>query len=477
MRVRSFVFAMLLFVCSSICFAQITFTASQAATPGDGFVVSGDFNRDGIPDLAIAQASGGINVLLGHANGTYSSFSTVAADGDITQIAMADVNHDGRLDLIANSLGNELQFLLGNVDGTFTRASSLLLSFEAGAFVVGDFNNDGFVDVATHECQTVQNPFCVVNVYLNDHTGHFNLSASITPVSAQSGNRNPGTLALIDANGDGHQDLAFLDVDGFEVALGDGKGSFLTPTFKAVTNPDSIQTGSFNHDSKLDLAIRTTDDCIGCSQPTTHVAIYQNDGTGNFGLRSRLLMGSTDSFGVANAPLTITDINGDRIADLVTTSDNTGLIHYALGHGDGTFAAPVQVAHVTNASWTAARDLNRDGRHDLIISSGTDGVVHILKNNNATVNCTPPSAATLGVHFCSPLANQTVARTFTVSVAGNSPAGTTRLELWIDGKKKTEAVGDQLRSSVTVAAGRHRIAAVAVDINGTATRAVTVTAQ
>jgi len=477
MRIRSCVSAILLFVSSSICFAQITFTASQAATPGNGFVVSGDFNRDGIPDLAIAQFGNAVNILLGHANGTYSSFSTVAADGDISQIAMADVNHDGILDLVANSLGNELQFLLGNGDGTFNRGPNLLLTFEAGAFVVGDFNNDGFVDVATHECQTVQNPFCVVNVYLNDHTGHFNLSASITPVSAQSGNANPGTLAVIDANGDGHQDIAFLDIDGFEVAFGDGRGGFSTPIFKAVTNPDSIQTGSFNHDSKLDLAIRTTDNCIGCNQPTTHVGIYQNDGTGHFGLRSRLLMGTTDSFGVSNAPLIITDVNGDRIADLVTMSDNTGLIHYALGHGDGTFAAPVQVTQVTNATGIAARDLNRDGRHDLIISSGTEGVVHILKNNNAAVNCTPPSAATLAVHFCSPLANQTLARTFTVSVAGNSPAGTTRLELWIDGKKKTEALGDQLRGSVTVAAGRHRIAVVAVDINGKATNAVSVTAK
>lgn len=475
MRIRSFVSAML-FVCSSFCFAQITFTPSQVSAGGAGFAVSGDFNRDGIPDLAVAQGGDAINILLGHANGTYSSFSTVAADGDITQIAMADVNHDGILDLVANSLGNELQFLLGNGDGTFTRGSNLLLSFEAGAFVVGDFNNDGFVDVATHECETVENPFCVVNVYLNDHTGHFNLSASITPVSAGSNNANAVSLAVIDANADGNQDLAFLDVDGFEVAFGDGKGGFSTPVFKAVTFPDSIQTGSFNHDSKLDLAIRTTDDCLGCSQPTTHVAIYQNDGTGHFGLRSRLLMGSTDSFGVAQAALVITDVNGDGIADLVTTSDNTGVIQYALGHGDGTFAAPVQVSRITDAGSTAVRDLNRDGRHDLIVSSGTEGLF-ILKNNNATVNCTPPSAATRGLHFCSPFANQTVARTFTVAAAGNSPAGTTRLELWIDGKKRTEALGDQLRSSVTVAAGRHRVAVVAVDISGTTTSAVSVTAK
>jgi hypothetical protein len=64
-----------------------------------------------------------------------------------------------------------------------------------------------------------------------------------------------------------------------------------------------------------------------------------------------------------------------------------------------------------------------------------------------------------------------------VSASGNSPAGISRVELWIDGKKRTEALGDQLRASVTVTAGRHRIAVVIVDTNGTATHAVSVTAK
>jgi hypothetical protein len=112
-----------------------------------------------------------------------------------------------------------------------------------------------------------------------------------------------------------------------------------------------------------------------------------------------------------------------------------------------------------------------------VISSGTDGFAHILKNNNAAVNCKPPSSARLGVHLCSPVGGQTTAKTFTVSASGNSPAGITRLELWVDGKKRTESIGDQLRSSVTVSAGRHRVAIVAVDSSGTSTGAVSITAH
>lgn len=472
-----FVCLVLMCALSSISFGQITFSSSKAATTGDSFVATGDFNRDGIPDLAVARFGGGVNILLGHADGSYSSFSDITAGSSVNQIAVADVNRDGKLDLLLNFGDGGVGVLLGNGDGTFIRSADVTVTFQAAGIAVADFNNDGFVDLAVHECQEVQNPFCVVDIFLNDHTGHFVFSNSLTPVSSNSGNRNAMSIAAADLNSDRKQDLVFLDVDGFEVALGNGGGNFLTPIFTSLVNPDSVLVGSFNHDLKLDLAIRTTDDCIGCTQPPTHVSVYLNDGTGHFGLRSRLAMGTTDSFGVAQAALMIADLNGDRIADLVTTSDNTGNVQYALGHGDGTFAAPVQVAHITNASWAAARDLNRDGRHDLVISSGTDGFVHILKNTNATVNCTPRGSGSEGVHFCSPKANQITAKTFTVSAAGNSPAGLTRLELWIDGKKRTEVQGDQLRNSVTVAAGKHRVAVVAVDITGTTTSAVSITAQ
>lgn len=463
--------------------AQTTFSGSKTATLGDSFVVTGDFNLDGIPDLAIAQDTvspdtNGVAILLGNASGTYSSFTGAVVPGEINQLEVADVNRDGKLDLLLNiSDGSAVAVLLGNGDGTFTRSADVNIEFQPGGFATGDFNNDGFPDLAIHDCEEVQFPFCTVAIFLNDRTGHFTKTGTITPVSASSANASSQSIVIADLNSDGRQDLVFLDQDGFEVAIGNGDGTFLTPMFTAARNPDGIAIGSFNHDLKLDLAIVTVNDCPTCAtNQTAHEAVYLNDGTGHFGLRSRVLLETSNSFQSAPITLLVTDINGDRIADLVTTTDK-GIVQYSLGHGDGTFAAPVQVAQVTNANGTAARDLNGDGRHDLVVSSGTDGFAHILKNNNATVNCRPPSSARLGVHLCSPVGGQTTAKTFTVSASGNSPAGITRLELWVDGKKRTESIGDQLRSSVTVSSGRHRVAIVAVDPTGTTTGAVSITAQ
>lgn len=39
-----------------------------------------------------------------------------------------------------------------------------------------------------------------------------------------------------------------------------------------------------------------------------------------------------------------------------------------------------------------------------------------------------------------------------------------RLELWVDGKKLTQAFNDQINARVSVAAGTHRVTIVAVDL-------------
>ena len=82
------------------------------------------------------------------------------------------------------------------------------------------------------------------------------------------------------------------------------------------------------------------------------------------------------------------------------------------------------------------------------------------------------------MRICGPADGATVAKTFTVSAAGNSPAGVTLMQLYIDGKKSFELWNDQLKRSVTVSVGKHRVAVVAWDrYRKTTTKAINVTAQ
>src|SRR5690349_6656482 len=69
-------------------------------------VAVGDFNNDGIPDLAAADFSspGGVAVMLGHGDGTFQPVVIYTAAPYLNALITVDVNHDGNLDLVANGL-------------------------------------------------------------------------------------------------------------------------------------------------------------------------------------------------------------------------------------------------------------------------------------------------------------------------------------------------------------------------------------
>jgi hypothetical protein len=103
------VYRMILAACIVTCLgavaaAQITFTDEPFATgPSPTNVVSGDFNRDGFPDLAITdQQAGTVTILLGVGGGQFAFGSEISTGGTPTQIVTGDFNNDGKLDLAVN---------------------------------------------------------------------------------------------------------------------------------------------------------------------------------------------------------------------------------------------------------------------------------------------------------------------------------------------------------------------------------------
>src|SRR5260370_37161884 len=78
--------------------------ATRRDFPGGGSPVSmavGAFNRDGIPDLAVAN--GIIQILLGHGDGTFQTAQSVAAAGASTSVMGGDLNGHGVLDTTSPS--------------------------------------------------------------------------------------------------------------------------------------------------------------------------------------------------------------------------------------------------------------------------------------------------------------------------------------------------------------------------------------
>lgn len=222
-----------------------------------------DLNRDGQLDVA-AIGSGGsldafteagraVTILLGDGVGQFGNASTVFA-GNANQtpsgIASSDFNRDGIPDLAVflysfNNLNTSI--LLGNGAGGFTNAGTVRATGGGTNtdLLIADFNRDGNPDVG-------------VQGYYLPGKGNGQLGESIFYSSAN-------TLAVGDLNGDGRLDaVGQLSDASNESLLGSlsfllgGPDNFsLAQSIPAVRDLRSIAVGDFNKDGKLDLAVGT----------------------------------------------------------------------------------------------------------------------------------------------------------------------------------------------------------------------------
>ena len=112
-------------------------------------VAVGDFNADGLPDIAIAS-TGNVSVFLNQGTGLFSAAVGYPAGTGAYAIAVGDFNLDGKADLaVANVNSQNLSILMGAGDGTFGSPGNTLAGGTPQAVAVGDFNGDGRPDFAS----------------------------------------------------------------------------------------------------------------------------------------------------------------------------------------------------------------------------------------------------------------------------------------------------------------------------------------
>src|SRR5712664_1083948 len=269
-----------------------------------GSVVVGDFNRDGVDDLAVVSRGtryivlqpGSVKVLLGNGDGTFRQAGSYQVGIMPRSIALGDFNGDGLLDLVtANSYGTPygVSVLLGNGDGTF-QAHDLGFGTAPSSVAVGDFNGDGKQDLAL-------------------------------------ANRN--NVALLLGNGDG----TFQDAQTF------GAGSSIT----------WVAADDFNRDGVLDLAVTRSG--------SDDVAVFLGNGDGTF-REGRTFRSGTSPWFIA-----IGDCNGDAVDDLAVVNVGTaplyddGSVSVLLGNGDGTFQEARSFDPGPHPVSLAVGDFNGDG--------------------------------------------------------------------------------------------------------------------
>jgi hypothetical protein len=204
-------------------------------------------------------------------------------------------------------------------------------------------------------------------------------SSGITSPTATSNSRfpvgtAPGVVEGADVNGDGKQDIIIANEQSNNVTilLGDGKGGFTEAKgspFPAGHAPNDIAVGDFNRDRKLDLAFANHEE--------KYLTVLLGDGQGAFTLAPKSPFAADvkpHTHGVATG-----DLNGDGNLDLVTDSWGTNQVEVLFGDGKGSFTTPGSYFAVGKHPYQRVRvaDLNGDGIADIITTN--------LEGDNVTV--------------------------------------------------------------------------------------------
>jgi hypothetical protein len=120
-------------------------------------IAVGDFNGDGALDLAVANTGsnasrGSVSVLYGNGDGTFQSAANYAAGPDPTAVVVGDFNGDGLPDLAVTNPSPAIAIggvavLYNDGEGGFTTPDLYRADLGPTGLAVGDFNNDGFDDL------------------------------------------------------------------------------------------------------------------------------------------------------------------------------------------------------------------------------------------------------------------------------------------------------------------------------------------
>jgi hypothetical protein len=279
-------------------------------------IAVGDFNHDGKPDLVVtSDFDNTVYVFMGVGDGTFTpaSGSPITVGNFPVAVRIGDFNRDGLLDLVvANGNDDTLSILLGNGDGTFTPAPGSPINVGAFPFflAVADFNGDGIADVAV-----TNNMDSSVSVMLSNGDGTF-YNAPGSPV--YSGNYAPCPIVAADFNGDGIVDLAVANftpdsgasVSNVVILLGTGDGGFAAGTpFLVGLQPFAMAAADFNQDGKTDLAVDNYGDIN--DYQSQNLTLLLGDGKGSFSVA-----GAPTQLGDSPQDLGPGDFNGDGTIDL-----------------------------------------------------------------------------------------------------------------------------------------------------------------
>ena len=277
-----------------------SFSVIPTAASSDYKLAVGDLNHDTIGDLAVGIPGVGIDVFMGTGTGLPSSPDVTIAGPKLVDLAVGDLNGDGLDDLVSTETASSYDVIRRaqiSVLGGFTSGTVLAHNVPTSGLSLGDVNGDGATDFA------LDGPYDAPTapaVYLQDAGLHTFAEHDVTLSTDVT------RLFLADVNHDGSSDLVTAEVGGgLGWAIGNGDGTFGAFS-SSVDGPQfaAKEVGDLNGDGHDDVATLSADG-------TLRVYVQQDGG----GLGAPCSFPAPGASG-DDAATSIGDLTGDGAAEI-----------------------------------------------------------------------------------------------------------------------------------------------------------------
>jgi flagellin len=226
-----------------------------------------------------------------------------------------------------------------------------------GGAVEADVNGDGIPDIIDFQL--------TFRVHVNNGSGGFTNTYNFDP----GGGLVPQSVATGDFNNDGKLDfVASYGINSNRIFVGDGSGNFAPSTSLSALGVGQLAVGDFNSDGYDDIALSTG----------AGVNVYNGQAALAFSTSV------STSLGEATNSLNVGDFNGDGVDDLVVGGSTK--VSVLKGQQGSTLALLTSYTTGTAVNQVLVGDVNHDGLLDIVAGSGSGSLKVLSQQSSGQLN-------------------------------------------------------------------------------------------